>query len=210
MTLFVALALPLCAQNDQKARTLLEETSKKMQSFQTLSASFTFTMDNPKMNIREKNSGSLLLKGSKYQVKLPGMGMQIFSDGKSVWNYMEEAQQVTVTHAGDLEEGSIDPTAIFNIYQEGYLYQFVGEKNINGKTIATVDLFPTDKTKDFTKLTVNIDKARLLVSSLITHGKEGNQYGIYVDDLKTNLPVSDTEFVFNAALHKGVEVVDFR
>ena len=99
--------LTAAAQSDPKAKTLLEETSKKMQSFQTLSATFTFTMENVKMKVREQNSGSLLLKGNKYQVKLPDMGMQIFCDGKTVWNLMEEAGQVTVAYHAAVNSQSV-------------------------------------------------------------------------------------------------------
>jgi len=198
------------AQNDPKAKSLLEETSKKMQSFQTLSATFTFTMENAKMKIKEQNSGSLLLKGQKYQVKLPDMGMQIYCDGKTVWNFMEEASQVTLSNAGEEGQGVIDPTTIFNIYQEGYTYKFVEDKTTAGRVISTIELLPSDKTAEFTKLTVGIDKDKKVVQSLVTHGKDGNLYGIYVNDLKPNLPIADSEFVFNKAKFPGIEVVDFR
>ncbi len=99
------IAFRASGQNDQKALEILEQTSKKMQSFQTLSASFSFTMENAKMNVKEKNTGSLLLKGKKYQVKLPDLGMQVFSDGITVWNFMKEANQVTLSKAGDESQG---------------------------------------------------------------------------------------------------------
>ncbi len=215
MRKIVILALLICtlgatAQNDARAKSILEETSKKMQSFQTLSATFTFTMENVKMKIKEQNSGSLLLKGQKYQVKLPDMGMQIFCDGKTVWNLMEDASQVTLSNAGEEGQGVIDPTTIFNIYQEGYQYKFIEEKTTGGKVISYIELLPADKNAEFTKLTVGIDKARTLVHSLVTHGKDGNLYGIYVNDLKPNQPIADSEFVFNKAKFPGVEVVDFR
>jgi outer membrane lipoprotein-sorting protein len=211
ITLFLALTVTaVTAQNDMKARALVEQTSKKMQSFQTLSASFTFTMENAKMKIKEQNSGSLLLKGAKYQVKLPDMGMQIFCDGKTVWNLMEEAGQVTVSNAGEGGEGVIDPTTIFNIYQEGYTFKTAEEKTVGGKQITYIEMVPQKNNTDYTKLTVGIDKAKLLVSSLVTHGKDGNLYGIYVNDIKSNQPVADTEFVFNKAKFPGIEVVDFR
>jgi outer membrane lipoprotein carrier protein len=200
----------LSAQSDPKAKSLLEQTSKKMQSFQTISASFTFTMDNAKMNVHEKNSGSLLMKGKKYQVKLPDMGMQVFSDGQTVWNMMKEANQVTISNSGDQGEGSIDPTTIFNVYQEGYIYRFVEDKNVNGETISFVELIPSDKTKEFTKLLVGIIKDKLLVSSLVTYGKDGNLYGIYVNDFKSNQPIADSEFIFDKSKYPDIEVVDFR
>ena len=202
--------LTAAAQSDPKAKTLLEETSKKMQSFQTLSATFTFTMENVKMKVREQNSGSLLLKGNKYQVKLPDMGMQIFCDGKTVWNLMEEAGQVTVSNAGDEGAGVIDPTTIFNVYQKGYQYRFVEDKTASGKIISYIDLVPDDKTVEFTKLMVGIEKAGQVVKSLVTHWKDGNLYGIYVLDMKTNQPVADSEFLFNKAKYPDIEVVDFR
>jgi len=204
------IAYTASAQNDLKARQLLEQTSKKMQSFQSISAAFTFTMENSKMNIHEKNSGTLLLKGAKYQMKLPDMGMQVFCDGLNVWNYMKEANQVTVSKAGEEGQGVIDPTTIFNVYQAGFTQKFMEEKTVSGKVIAFIELVPQDKTKDFNKLMVGIEKDKLLVNSLVTYGKDGNLYGIYVNDFKTNLPISDAEFVFNKAKFGNVEVVDFR
>lgn len=198
------------AQNDQKARTILEQASKKMQSFQTISVAFTFTMENAKMNIHDKNNGTLLMKGKKYQVKLPEMGMQVFSDGQTVWNYMKEANQVTISTAGDEEQGVIDPNTIFNVYQQGFNYRFLEEKTVSGKSISYVELLPVDKTREYVKMVAGVEKDRQLLFSLVTHGKDGNLYGIYINDFKNNQPVSDTEFTFNKSAYPGVETVDFR
>jgi outer membrane lipoprotein carrier protein len=204
------LFISVSAQVDQKARQILEQASKKMQSFQSISIAFTFTMENAKMNIHEKNSGFLVMKGEKYQVKLPDMGMQVFSDGKTVWNYMKEANQVTISNAGDEGQGIIDPTTIFNVYQEGFIYKFIEDKSVNGRVISYVELVPLDKTKEFTKMVAGIEKDKQLIFSLVTYGKDENLYGIYVNDFKSNQPVSDSDFVFEKAKFKDVEVVDFR
>lgn len=197
-------------QNDPKAKEILEQVSKKTQSYSTLSASFVFTMENKRENLKEQNSGSLLLKGKKYQVKLPDLGLQVFSDGVTVWNYMEAANQVTINHAGDDSQGVLDPASIFKVYEQGYNTKFVAEKQEGGKTVIYIDLFPQDNNKEFTKITVAIDKAKMMIHSLITFGKDGNQYGIAVKELKTDLPVADSEFVFNKSKYGDVEVVDFR
>lgn len=211
--LFVAIALSAVSvygQSDQKAKDLLEQTSKKMQSYSSLSANFIFTMENPKMNIKEQNSGSLLLKGTKYQVLLPDLGMKVYSDGKTVWNLMEAANQVMITNVGDDSQGGIDPSAIFNIYQEGYTFKFVEDKQESGKTISYVDLFPQDKNAEFNKIRVGVDKNNLMVQSLVTFGKDGNQYGIYVKEFKTGQNIADSEFVFDKSKHKNIEEIDFR
>ncbi len=203
-------AISVYGQSDQKAKDLLEKTSKKMQSYSSLSANFIFTMENPKMNIKEQNSGSLLLKGTKYQVLLPDLGMKVYSDGKTVWNLMEAANQVMITNVGDDSQGGIDPSAIFNIYQEGYTFKFVEDKQESGKTISYVDLFPLDKNAEFNKIRVGVDKNNLMVQSLVTFGKDGNQYGIYVKEFKTGQNIADSEFVFDKSKHKNIEEIDFR
>lgn len=206
----ILFAVSVYGQSDQKAKDLLEKTSKKMQSYQTLSANFVFTMENSKMNIKEQNSGSLLLKGKKYQVQLPDLGMQVYSDGKTVWNFMSAANQVMVTSAGDDSQGGIDPSVIFNIYQEGYTFKSIGDKQESGKTISYVDLFPEDKNAEFKKITVGVDVAKLMIHSLVTHGNDGNQYGIYVKEFKTDQNISDNEFVFNKGKYPNIEEIDFR
>lgn len=212
ITLFVSLfvVLAVSAQSDQNAKSLLEQTSKKMQSYASMSANFVFTMENSRMNIKEENSGSLLLKGKKYQVNLPDLGMKVYSDGKTVWNLMEAAGQVMITNVGDDSQGGIDPSAIFNIYQEGYTFKFVEDKQEGGKTISYVDLFPDDKNAEFSKIRVGVDKSGLMVQSLVTHGKDGNQYGIYVRDYKTSLAIADSEFVYDKTKHRNIEEIDFR
>lgn len=206
----VLIAASVYGQSDQKAKDLLERTSKKMQSFQTLTANFVFTMENSRMNIKEQNSGSLLLKGKKYQVQLPDLGMQVYSDGKTVWNFMSAANQVMITNAGDDSQGGIDPSAIFNIYQEGFTFKTIGDKQESGKTISYVDLFPDDKNAEFKKITVGVDVAKLMVHSLVTHGNDGNQYGIYVKEFKTDQNIADSEFVFNKSKYPNAEEIDFR
>lgn len=212
ITLFVSLfvALILNAQSDPKAKSLLEQASKKMQSYPSMSANFVFTMENSRMNIKEENSGSLLLKGKKYQVTLPDLGMKVYCDGKTVWNLMEPAGQVMITNVGDDSQGAIDPSAIFNIYQEGYTFKFIEDKQESGKTISYVDLFPDDKNAEFSKIRVGVDKNSLMVQSLVTHGKDGNQYGIYVRDFKTGQAIADSEFTFDKGKHKNIEEIDFR
>lgn len=210
IVLNICISVAVFAQSDQKAGDLLAQASKKMQSFQTMSANFIFTMENSRMNIKEQNSGSILLKGKKYQVQLPDLGMEVFSDGITVWNLMKQAGQVMITNVGDDSQSSIDPSVIFNVYKEGFSYKFVEDKQEAGKTISYIDLFPDDKNAEYSKIRVGVDKSGQMVHSLVTHGKDGNQYGIYVKDYKTNQPIADSEFVFSESKYPGIETIDFR
>ena len=41
-------------------------------------------------------------------------------------------------------------------------------------------------------------------------GKEGNNYLVRVNHLKTGVPAADSLFVFDASKHPGVEIIDMR
>ena len=74
--LILLTATVISAQQDQKAKEILDQVSKKTQSFQTISAKFVFSMENKKENINEINNGSIKLKGRKYHVELPDLALK--------------------------------------------------------------------------------------------------------------------------------------
>jgi len=116
------------AQQNDKAKDILDKVSEKTSSFSTIAADFSFSMENKEMEIDEKNEGSIKLKGQKYSVVLPDIGIQVFSDGITLWNYMKDGNQVTVSNIDDESSDLMDPSAIFNIYEKGFDSKFISEK----------------------------------------------------------------------------------
>ena len=106
------------AQQDTKAKQILDEVSTKTRSLETISVDFIFTMENNAMDIHEKNAGKLQLKGQKYVVDLPELGVKVFSDGQTLWNYMEDGNQVTISNLEDGGSELMDPSTVFTIYEK--------------------------------------------------------------------------------------------
>jgi outer membrane lipoprotein-sorting protein len=206
----IIISLFVAGQQDQKAKEILDQVSKTTQSYQTISAKFSFTMENKADKIKEVNNGSIVLKGKKYHVELPDLGLKIYSDGKTVWNYMENGNQVSITNIDNTSQELLDPSSLFKIYEQGYNFKYIEEKTVSGKILYFIDLFPQAVDKDFTKLTLAINKATMMIHSALMNGKDGNLYGIEVTDLKTDLPVTESEFTFDPSKYKDIEVIDFR
>ena len=198
------------AQQDVKAKNILDKVSEKANSFSTISADFLFSMENKEMEIDEKNEGSIKLKGQKYSVDLPDVGIQVFSDGTTLWNYMKEGNQVTVSDVDDEGSELMDPSSIFSIYEKGFDSKFVSEKKVGGKTIYQIDLFPDSDEHEVSKITIFIDKTTLMIQSAILYGTDGNLYGIEVKNMETDKIFPDSDFVFNLSKYDDVEVIDFR
>ena len=63
---------------DAKAKEILDKVSEKTRTYASIYAEFTFSMENKEMEIDEKNEGSIKLKGQKYCVQLPDVGVEVF------------------------------------------------------------------------------------------------------------------------------------
>lgn len=198
------------AQQDAKAKGILDEVSAKTRSFKSISADFSFSMVNKAMSINEKNDGSIKLKGQKYLVDLPGAGIKIYSDGKTNWNYMKQGNQVTISTI-DKDSGELmDPTSLFTIYERGFTSKFIAEKNVGGKTVYQIELFPDKKEFDVSKVTIDINKETMMIQSAQLVGADGNLYGITVKKMETNKEFADAEFTFDAKKFPDVEIIDLR
>jgi outer membrane lipoprotein-sorting protein len=209
-SVIVLIALFTKAQQDPKAKSILDEVSTKTRTYKTISADFSFSMENKAMLINEKNDGSIKLKGQKYFVDLPGAGVKVFSDGKTNWSYMKQGNQVTISTIEDAGSELMDPSSLFSIYEKGFTSKFVAEKNVGGKTVYQIDLFPDKKEYDVSKISIEISKANMMIQSAQLYGTDGNIYGILVKKMDMDKDFPDSEFVFDSKKFPDVEIIDLR
>jgi len=209
-TAVLLIAFVTQAQQDAKAKSILDEVSTKTRAYKSISADFSFSMVNKAMSINEKNDGSIKLKGQKYLVDLPGAGIKIYSDGKTNWNYMKQGNQVTISTI-DKDSGELmDPTSLFTIYEKGFTSKFIAEKNVGGKPVYQIELFPDKKEYDVSKISIEINKTTMMIQSAQLFGTDGNLYGIVVKKMETNKEFSDADFAFDAKKFPDVEIIDLR
>lgn len=210
MGMILAVSLFSVAQENTTAKEILDEVSKKTQSYNSISAHFIFSMDNEEMDIHEKNEGSIQLKGQKYVLTLPDVGLKVFSDGETIWNYMTDGNQVTISTVEDSGSDLMDPSSIFSIYEKGFESEYTGTTNKDGKTLHEIELYPDTDEHDVSKIILYIDKATMMIDSAVLHGIEGNLYGIEVTEMDTKTELPDSYFVFEPDNYGDIEVIDFR
>lgn len=209
--LFLASFLFASAQQDTKAKQILDEVSAKTRSFNTISADFDFSMENEEMDIYEKNSGSIQLKGQKYVVDLPDVGVKVYSDGETIWNYMADGNQVTISYLEDGGSELMDPSSVFTIYERGFRSKYIGEKNLAGSGAGyEIELYPDSDEHEVTKIVLFIGKADSMIKSALLFGTDGNTYGIEIKKMNTTANLPDAHFIFNPAGFPDLEVIDFR
>lgn len=73
-----------------------------------------------------------------------------------------------------------------------------------------IHLAPTNKSKQYSKVELMIDKANSVVAGGKMYEKNGNVYAYTVSGYTPNAAMTDNMFVFNAKKYPKVEVVDLR
>jgi outer membrane lipoprotein-sorting protein len=139
-------------------------------------------------------------------------GNEIFSDGKTVWNYLKDANEINVSKPDTSDESISNPAKLFTMYEKGYKYQYLGEENENGVKTTTIDLFPEKpKTKKISRVRMKIDSEQMRISSIKIFNKDGNQNYVEVTEFKTDSEIPDALFTFDPKkFPKDVEIIDTR
>src|SRR5574343_2093879 len=96
------------------------------------------------------------------------------------------------------------------MYEKGFLYKFVDEKKVGGKVQQNIELTPTDKSKNFFKIKLTVDKASKQIVKSVIFEKTGNRYTYAIKEFMPNFAINAGTFMFDAKKYPGVEVVDLR
>jgi outer membrane lipoprotein-sorting protein len=201
------LSIASFAQVDKKAQEILKGVSAKYKSYKAIKADFSYTLENTAEKIKDTQNGNITLKGNKYKLLIAGQ--EITSDGSIIWTYNKEAKELQINTV-DPSQNEINPAEIFTMYEKGFLYKFNGEKIVSGKTEQTIELTPTDKTKEFFKVMLVIDKGTKQILRSTVFDKGGNRYTYSIKTFTPNPPVTDADFTYDKKKYPGVEVVDLR
>jgi len=129
-SVFILFAGSLVAQQDTKAKEILDKLSQTNKNYKTIQIDFSFTLENKTGNITETNEGSVALKGKSYRLHMPAMGMEVFSNGVATWSYLTESNEVNISESDADSETALNPANLFTIYEKGFSYTYIGEESV--------------------------------------------------------------------------------
>ena len=188
---------------DVKATALLDEVSKTAKSHKSIKADFSYTMVNTKAKINEEKTGTLMVSGDKY--KMTAAGQTVICDGKTIWTYIKESNEVQV-NALENKDDAMTPSKLLTSYNANYKSKIIKSTD---PAIEAVELIP-NAGKNFTRAILGIDKANKQVKSFTLFDKSGNTFTYRIKTYQTDLPVTDADFTFDTKKFPGVEVIDMR
>jgi outer membrane lipoprotein-sorting protein len=206
--LFIALSLAAVAafsQKDPEAVRILSEFSKKAASAPSVKIDFDIVAYDAQEDQETELDGTAVIKGDSYVLTLPDN--LIRTDGRTVWNYMPEVNEVTITAPDPSDISFVSkPSLLFTMHEKGFKVRLL-EQNVKEWII---DLYPEDISTGLVRIRLAIGKSLYDLKSAEYKTREGMTLTLTATgyDLTFNPPAG--YFTFDPADHKGVEVIDMR
>ena len=164
----------LFSQDDKKALDMLNSMSDNYKKMKGFTSSFTYSMKNLTEDITDSFSGKISVRDDKYVLYIEGQ--KIINDSKTVWTYLEDLNEVTISDF-DASEQDISINNVFEVYKEGYKHKFIDK--VNG--INNVEIYPDDESKSYFKISFAILENNLL-SSFTVYDKSNSIFIYTIDD----------------------------
>jgi outer membrane lipoprotein carrier protein len=192
--------------SDAAAKQILDQFSAKIKTYKVIQVVFTLQVQDAQGSAQGTKKGTVYMKGTKYILLMAGQ--EIYCDGKTIWTYDKAANEVTITKV-DPASSTISPQKLFtNFYDKDFLYKVNGEQKMGTKTVVEIEMTPIDKTQNFHKVYLYMDKKSHLLNSGKVLDKSGSRYIYSINSLTGNSTFTDASFTFNKSKHPGVEEVN--
>ncbi|RLD43064.1 MAG: hypothetical protein DRI89_05640 [Bacteroidetes bacterium] len=194
------------AQSEKNAEQLLEKVVNKTASYENMKVEISYTMVNVEMDINEKKEGLIFISGDSYRIEMEGQ--IIISDGKTIWTYLVDSEEVMVSDVDESDE-SISPTKILTTYNSDYKAKYDADRKYKNADLKAINLRPNDG-KQFEKMSILVNQKKLSLESFSIYDKNGNVFTYHIIKLTPNLDLPENTFGFNPADYPDVEVIDMR
>ena len=191
----------LSSQDDNKAVELLDKMSDNYKKMKGFTSSFTYSMNNLNEDIQDSFEGKISVRNEKYILFIEGQ--KIINDSKTVWTYIEELNEVTISEF-DPSEQEISLNNIFEIYKEGFTYKYLGIK----EDFSMVEIYPEDEDKSYYKILFKINSSNLL-ESFTVYDNLNSLYIYSINDFFEE-ELDAALFSFDIENYPDIEVIDFR
>ena len=191
---FLLVSFSIQAQDAAKAKSLLDEVSDKVKSYENIVIDFKYALNNPKENINQESKGSVTLKGNLYNLDF--MGVTKIFDGKKVYTIVPEDEEISISKYDENDDNAVTPSKMLTFFNSGYKYTWDILQDVKGRKIQYIKLIPISSKDQRKEILLGIDVQTKNIYNLIETGKNGTRTTLTVNSFKTNQPISNNIFTF--------------
>lgn len=193
--------------NDPKALTVLNKASDNYTNAGGVLATFNISILSKGGTVRDKVSGKIQLKGSRFKIETNEMIS--WFDGVNQWVYLEQNGEVNLSKPSTKDLLMINPIHVFQLYKHGYNCKLLADKTINGKKAFQVELKP-NSSEAVQNIVATFDNASYRPLSIDITNKDKSGSKITIVGYNAGQNYNDGIFKFNPKDYPNAEVIDLR
>ena len=194
--LFVTQAVT--AQNNAEA--LIRLMVNQMKSHKNVELDYKYQIGTEGLST-DAQQGKAWLQGEAYKVEM--VEQQIISDGKTIWTYLVDEEEVMVSNATEGEDNT--PLKLLTSLDENYAATLTG---MDAKGNATIEL--ASPKGQYRRITLRANPNKLAISSMDVYMEDGTKLILTIDEMKFDQNLDDKFFTFDTKKHPNVDVIDMR
>jgi len=196
------LALSFCVKA-QSAEQVFKSAVDKLKSYNNIEIAFDYKMINTEAGINETMTGTGFMQGDAYKINVAGQDMTC--DGKTLWTYLSDSEEVMISSIEGDEGGS--PLSIINAYYDNISAKFLDNCSNDKKRI---EVTPKAKDDNFCKMIVVLDAKTLNLNEVHVFDNNGSEFVYIITKFVTNQALPTGFFTFKAEDHPDAEIIDMR
>lgn len=185
----------------ETAGEFIKRVINQLNSHQNYEITFDYEVGNSVTTVSEKESGKATLQGEAYKLEIADQ--QIISDGKTLWTYLIEDEEVMVGNATD--ESLITPIKMLTTYDKNYSMKYVKQAAKGKKCIEMLN-----PQGEFKRITLTIDEKKLEIEKAKIELQSGDEMVVTINSYSYDKKLDANFFIFNEKEHKNVDVIDMR
>ena len=202
--IIVCIALVFAAQSvsaQNNAEKIIRVMVDQMRSHKNVEMIFNYQISPDGKTLGESEKGHAWLQGEAYKIEMTDQ--QTISDGKTIWSYLIDDEEVMVSNASEGTDNT--PLKLLTSLDESYVATLSG---IDAKGIATIEL--ANPKGQYKRVTMKVDTKKTELKSADIYLEDGNKFIIKVEEMKYDQKLDNKFFTFEEAKHPEVDVIDMR
>lgn len=194
--LFVTQAVT--AQNNAEA--LIRLMVNQMKSHKNVELDYKYQIGTEGLST-DAQQGKAWLQGEAYKVEM--VEQQIISDGKTIWTYLVDEEEVMVSNATEGEDNT--PLKLLTSLDKNYVATLT---NIDTQGNATIEL--ANPKGQYKRVTLKMNAMKAALKSADIYLEDGTKVAVTVKEMKYDQELDDKFFTFDTKKHPNVDVIDMR
>jgi chaperone LolA len=195
--LFVTQAVT--AQNNAEA--LIRVLVNQVKSHQNMEMKFSYQISPDEKTLIDALKGKAWLQGEAYKIELPEQ--QTISDGKTIWSYLVDDEEVLVSNATEGTDNT--PLKLLTSLDKNYAATLT---NIDAQGNAVIEL--ANPKGQYKRITLKINAKKTELKNVDIYMEDGSKVMITIEEMKFDQQLDDKFFSFDAKKHPNVDVIDMR